>query len=261
MLPIPDPLPASENTVEDSEVQARLGAVVVGGLVCMALQLALTLLGSGFGLSLIDLRGGGVPGKSLALGAAVFALISLVLSFFTGGYISGRLADQRTKFSAGVHGLAVFALVSVSAVFFVGTNIAPVVGGLITQTGVGAGSAAGLETVLKDIRKDIEKMRIVSDLKILKGKAVTRIVLSGSGEDNATVQAINNIGNNIEQAGKDKKLMAEIKDTAQDVNTAAAKASLIVFCALAVGALSGFFGGLCGARQKAETLPAKPEKG
>ncbi len=260
MLPLPDPLPAHEKPVHDREMQARLSAVVVGSLVCMVMQLALTLLGSGFGLSLIDLRGGSVPGNSLALGAAFFALISIVLSFFTGGYISGRLADQRTKFSAGVHGLAVFALVSLSAVFFVGTNIAPAVSGLIAQTGVSAGSAAGLETVLKDIRKDLVKMRIVTDLKILKGKAVTRIVLSGSDEDNATAQAINKIENNIEQAGKDKKLKAEIKDAAQNVDAAAAKASLVVSCALAVGALSGFFGGLCGLRQKLRTIPAKPEK-
>lgn len=257
MNPLLGPLPAREKPVQDGEVQARLSAVVVGGLVCMVMQLALTLLGSGFGLSLIDLRGGSVPGNSLALGAAVFVLISLVFSFFTGGYISGRLADQRTKFSAGVHGLAVFALVSLSAVFFVGTNIAPAVGGLIPQTGVSAGSASGLETVLKDIRKDIVKMRFVTDLKILKGKAVTRIALSGSGEDNAAEQAINKTEDNIEQTGKDKKLAAETKDTAQNVDRAAAKVSLVVFCALAIGALSGIFGGLCGVRQKSENNPGK----
>jgi hypothetical protein len=88
------------------------GAVFAGAAVAIATAFFLTILGAGFGLTLMP-RGGSTT--FLTLGA-IWALASQAFGFAAGGHVTGRLIGQAAEtkkeeeIRAGAHGLVVWAV-------------------------------------------------------------------------------------------------------------------------------------------------------
>jgi hypothetical protein len=107
------------------------GAIFAGALIALATQLVLTLIGTAIGLATLSPASGqGPSGTTLGVGAAVWVVISSLLSLFLGGYIAGRLAGT---FNGWLHGLATWATVAMLTMLLLTTAA----GGLI-------GAASGL---------------------------------------------------------------------------------------------------------------------
>jgi hypothetical protein len=112
-MPQPDNLPLDrEKTTTTAVVKspaferpfARIswGAILAGAIIALTAQLILTLIGTAVGLATLSPATGSVPsGTTLGIGAAVWLLISSVVSLFLGGYIAGRLAGRSTGCCTG----------------------------------------------------------------------------------------------------------------------------------------------------------------
>ncbi len=134
-------------TVEGVVVRERLrhvswGAILLGLIVAVAVQILLGLLGLGLGLTIVDPSDpmGGIGAWGIA--TSVYVVVVQVLSLLVGGYIAARLAPARTDQSAMFHGLSIWALATIIMVWVGSTTVGLAMSGLS-----GAVSAVGSATV------------------------------------------------------------------------------------------------------------------
>jgi hypothetical protein len=77
------------------------GAIFAGAMVALALYFLLTLLGSAIGLSV----SGRVRAETLGVGAAVWAVLTTVVSLFVGGYVTSQCSVGENRFEAVLYGV------------------------------------------------------------------------------------------------------------------------------------------------------------
>lgn len=119
------------------------GAVFAGALVTLAIFLTLQILGAGIGASTIDLTGAETSSpRAYGIGAAVWWLITGLISLFIGGWVAGRLGWLPTKLDRILHGLTTWALFYVVMFWLVTTTLSALVGGGLATLGKAAGGAA-----------------------------------------------------------------------------------------------------------------------
>src|SRR4029450_10807275 len=95
------------------------GAIFAGAIIALAAQLVLTLIGTAVGLATLNPATGQNPsGATLGIGAAVWLVISSLISLFLGGYIAGRLGGT---FNGWLHGLATWATVTMLTILLLTT--------------------------------------------------------------------------------------------------------------------------------------------
>lgn len=119
------------------------GAVFAGVMIVLAVQLLLSMLGLGIGLSTVSPTEGGTPNtSSLGIGAAAWWGISYLLALFAGGYVAARLAPSRLSFDGALHGLLTWAFALLVTFYLLTTAVGGVIGGAFSAVS-GTLSAAG----------------------------------------------------------------------------------------------------------------------
>lgn len=109
------------------------GAIFAGSVVALAVQLVLTLIGGAVGLATLNPATGQSPsGTTLGIGAAIWVIISSLISLFAGGYVAGRLGGT---FNGWLHGLATWATVTTFTIVLLATAAGGLVG---AASGLGA---------------------------------------------------------------------------------------------------------------------------
>lgn len=122
--------------LETWAVQPRFSAILIGSLICLALQMFLGLLATGLGVSPIHLETWQTIDRAGLISGA-FLAFSLGVSFFLGGYVAGRLANQPFRISTLLHGMGAWALVSVFLLCFAeGSGFPSFVKGMIKQASI-----------------------------------------------------------------------------------------------------------------------------
>ena len=107
------------------------GSVFAGAMIALATQLVLTLIGAAIGLATLDPATGQSPsGTALGLGAAIWLVVTSLVSLFLGGFVSARLGGT---FNGWLHGLTTWGTVVTMTMLLLTTAA----GGLI-------GTASGL---------------------------------------------------------------------------------------------------------------------
>lgn len=125
------------------------GAVFAGVMIVLAIQLLLSILGLGIGLSTVNPTEGSTPNaSSLGIGAAAWWGISYLLALFAGGYVAARLAPSRLSFDGALHGVLTWAFALLVTFYLLTTAVGGVIGGAFSAVS-GTLSAAG-QTV-KDV--------------------------------------------------------------------------------------------------------------
>ena len=128
------------------------GAVFAGMVIAVVVQLMLSLLGTGIGMSTIDpLRYGATPdASSFGIGAAIWWAITSVIALYAGGWVAGHLAGSPEKTDGMLHGLLAWGLATILTVYLLASAIgavarggASVVGTAASVTATGVGAAAG----------------------------------------------------------------------------------------------------------------------
>lgn len=122
------------------------GAIFAGTSVALATFLTLQILGTGIGAATLDLTGDASSPRAYGIGAAVWWLVTGLISLFIGGWVAGRLGWLPTKLDRVLHGLTTWALFYVVMFYLLTTTLSALVGGglsVLGQTASAAGQAAG----------------------------------------------------------------------------------------------------------------------
>ena len=104
------------------------GAIFAGAVMALVAQLAFSLLGLGLGASAANPYSDN-PVGGLGMGAAIWTLLSVLISLFTGGYVAGRLAGMPRKQDSMLHGLVTFGLTSLLGFYLLTSGLGKVIGG------------------------------------------------------------------------------------------------------------------------------------
>ena len=122
-------------------------SILAGVTAAIAVQLLLNLLGIGVGAATINPQQG-QPGQGLAVGAAIWFVISSIISLFVGGWIAGRLAGTPNNKDGALHGFVTWALASLVLFYLLSTAVGGLLGGAASVLGQTASLAAhGVEAV------------------------------------------------------------------------------------------------------------------
>lgn len=95
------------------------GAVFAGTIVSLAVLVVLTALGSGIGLVAAPsaVAGGTGAATGFGIGAAVWMLVTGVVSFYAGGWVAGRLTGIARISESVIHGIVMWSLATVMLAF------------------------------------------------------------------------------------------------------------------------------------------------
>lgn len=93
----------------------RWGAIFAGIAVGIAVQIALTLLGVATGLSVVDIASGETVGGT---GPLVWAVFSMLVAGFTGGYVAARMSGLKRKTDGALHGTVSWAVTTLLIAIF-----------------------------------------------------------------------------------------------------------------------------------------------
>lgn len=117
-------------------------ALLAGAVVALTSYVALGTLGVAIGLSTAG--GERVGGDSLALGAAIWAALSLLISLFIGGFVTSRSTVGERKDESMIYGLLLWGTIFVAVVLLSAQGLNLGVGGMLQQvTSPGTAAAVG----------------------------------------------------------------------------------------------------------------------
>jgi hypothetical protein len=263
------------------------GAVFVGVVVALVVQLILNMLGVGIGAATLDPISGNNPSAAgFSMIAAIWWTASGVIAAFAGGYAAGRLAGQSTESTAGWHGLTAWALTTLVVLYLLTSalgsllggaytaltstagNVASTAGGAVrTATQAAAPGIAQSSDPFSSIEQTLRSAAGGNDPAALRDAAIaaTRAALTGD-EGQAqearerAAQAIAKAQNiSIEQARtQTQQYEQQYRQTVEDAKQKAIEAAdvsakavsrgaLLGSIALLLGAIAGWFGGRAGA--------------
>ncbi len=115
------------------------GAIFAGLVMATALQIVLATLGGAIGLAAFDPS----SGKGLGIGAALWAVLTILVSLFLGGGTTGRLAGVLSRKDAFLHGALLWALSTLLTVWMVSRGVGAITGTAFRVAGNVAGATAG----------------------------------------------------------------------------------------------------------------------
>ena len=219
--------------------QVSLGAIVVGALIALVLNFTMTLIGAAVGVSSIKLDAQELPSTGTLVVFALFALLTAFAVFYIAGYVSAKLAPSRTdKFTKSMHGLAAFALAILVIVYAMGTSASSVLGTLVSNAGLSLGASAGAQPMLEQL----SKLKIVTDMSMVKGKAVTQLVIPGSEQASTLERSIASVKKQTEKVSKSPEAQEAAKEASAALRKWVIIMSLLTIAFLATGAIASILG-------------------
>ncbi len=203
----------------DSLKRISWSSVFAGVLIAIVVQIALSLLGIGIGLSTVDPKTEVNPTQGLGTGTAIWYILSSLISLFAGGWIAGRLAQTRRSFNGAIHGLLTWSLITLATLYLLTSTIGSLLGGAGRLVGSTLGAAGnvvgkGVEAAAPAIGDEMKDYGI--NLDNLKSQAETLLRQTGkpalqpgalSNQADAAGNAVSNTagsaGSNPQQADTD----------------------------------------------------------
>lgn len=129
----------TEQIVERPAFRLSWGAVFAGLVVALALQAVLMLLGTAIGLTAMD----DGAGRGLGIGAGIWLILSVLVSLYVGGLVTGRLAGVLTRGDGALHGILMWGLSTILALYLVASGVSSLLGGAVHFASSGAAATAG----------------------------------------------------------------------------------------------------------------------
>jgi hypothetical protein len=143
-----DPTIRTAGVVESrsaSHIHRRVSwAAIFGGVIMIvAVQLLLSLLGAGIGLGTVNTNAGTTPeATSLGIGAAVWWIVTTLVSLAFGGFVAAWLAGIEERWDGILHGLIAWGIATLLTVYLLTSAAGSIIGGGFSALGSVA-SAAG----------------------------------------------------------------------------------------------------------------------
>lgn len=155
---------ATDTTVTGGSLRrVSWGAIIAGMVVAISVQMVLSLLGAGIGLSTIDpLRYSSPDASSFGIGAGVWWAVSSIISLFAGGWVAGHLAGSAEKTDAMLHGLVTWGLAAIVTAYLLASAVGAVVRGganvigtaaTVTASGAAAVAAPAADAAKRELQQ------------------------------------------------------------------------------------------------------------
>lgn len=137
------------------------GAVFAGVVIAIVVQMVLSLLGAGIGLSTVDpLRFSSPDMAAFGMGAAVWWAVSSVISLFAGGWVASHMAGSSEKSDAVLYGLLTWGLAAIVTAYLLASAVGAVVRGGANVVGTTATVAAGGAAAVAGPAADMAKKKL-----------------------------------------------------------------------------------------------------
>jgi hypothetical protein len=264
------------------------GAIFAGVIVVLAVQLLLSMLGLGIGLSFVNpAEGNSANAGSIGLGAGIWWGVSYLIALFAGGYVAGRLAGSLLSWDGALHGILVWAFTLLVTFYLLGTAIGSVIGGAFSVVGNTVSTATqGLKSAVPTVAQSAgvtpdRMQQIANDL--LNGQSSSNADPRSMSRDQAQREIAANLPQLAlggDQARAARERIAQImsaqlnispdeanrrldqfaanvqqttnttRQTAEKATAGASRASFIAFAGLVLGAIAAALGGHVGARSR-----------
>jgi hypothetical protein len=159
------------------------GAIVAGVVIAIVVQMVLSLLGAGIGLSTMDpMRYSSPDASSFGIGAGAWWAVSSMISLFAGGAVAAHLAGSPEKTDAMLHGLLTWGLATIVTAYLLASAVGAVVRGGASMVGTAAtvtasGAAAVAGPAAEMAKKQLDASGISWDS--IKGQAQQLLAQTG----------------------------------------------------------------------------------
>lgn len=196
------------------------GAVLAGALIALVLQLLMSLLGLGIGLSTINPQSeAGNPADGLGTGAAIWWVVSSLISVFAGGWVAGRLAGIPRPMDSMLHGLLAWGVVTLLTFYLITTSLGNLISGATGVVGrglsmAGQGIAAVAPQAAGAIEGKLQEHGI--DTSSLKGEMEN--LLRQTGKPELQPENLQNQANQAAQEAQNQTAQAAANPQAADAN-------------------------------------------
>jgi hypothetical protein len=172
-------------------------------VLALVLQLALSLLGLGIGLGTIDPLTEQDPMAGIGIGAAIWWVVSMLISLYLGASVAGRLAGMPRPTDGLLHGLLTWSVVTLFTFYLLTTAVGRIIGGVTgvagrALSGVGSGIAAVAPKAGDAIKDELKEQGI--DLNDVKHQA--RLLLRQTGKAELSPE---NLERTAKTAGREAK--------------------------------------------------------
>ncbi len=163
---------ASINPTDVLSVKSRVSwaAIAAGAMIALAVYFLLTLLGLAVGLELAIRRNG----VDLGVGAALWAIATLLFAMFAGGWATSRLAVGESRLEATLYGVILWGVLFVGMFWLFGQGVRVGFGALmglasgavvVTDDDPAAAADAGaVNTLMQRYNSDLGGEKFVDDM-------------------------------------------------------------------------------------------------
>lgn len=203
---------AERIAVEDRLRHVSWGAIFLGLVIAVAIQIVLGLLGLGLGFSIVDPADpmGGIGAWSIS--TAIYVVIVNIIALFVGAYVAAHLAPGLTDRSAIFHGLSIWALATILMVWIGTTTVGMIVSGIGSAvSGVASATGQAIEVVVpEDISlPDINYQDLPEPLR-------QTLEENGITPENLT-QEVRNAYRDVVSRQQEQRLLQELRQTIGDI--------------------------------------------
>ncbi len=251
---------------------AAWGAIIAGIVTALLIQMLLSLLGVGVGLSSFQLTGDTASNPSagaLSIEAGVWWVVSGLIAAFVGGIVAGRLSGSSRHSTAAWHGFVAWCATTLIVVWLLGTALGGVLGGTFSAVGgtlsgigktaaagaAGATNAAGPDALAAQVRSLVNP----NDAQSVQTAIIAYVRAAANGDkqaaDAARQKAVDSLArvanispdeaqNRLNQLQQDYQRTAQqAKQAAETARKNAGRGALFAFAALLLGAIFSIVGG------------------
>lgn len=119
------------------------GAIFVGVVIAMVVQLLLAVLGIAIGASAINPLQESNPMDGIGMGAGIYWVVSSIIALFAGGYAAGALTTVQDHRDRTLHGIAVWGVAALFLFMVISSGVGRLIGGTASMIGGGASMLGG----------------------------------------------------------------------------------------------------------------------
>lgn len=140
--------------LEHTGFRLSWGAIFAGFVIAMVLQIVFALAGIAIGLAAWETTD---PAESLAIGAAIWLAVSMLVSLFLGGLATGRLAGILTPGDGALHGVVMWGVTMIVTFWLIAGGVRGLVGGAMDLAQTAATSPAAAEVDMQQLEQRVER--------------------------------------------------------------------------------------------------------
>jgi hypothetical protein len=163
------------------------GAVLAGVVTTLATQVLFSILGLGLGSGTIDPLQEQDPTRGIAMGAAIWFVVTSIFALLAGGYVAGRLAGVPRRVDSALHGFLAWGLATLLGVYLLTSAVGGLMSGALGLVGrgvtlAGAGLAAAAPGAMDTARGQLEQAGVKPDFGAFRQEVETLLRQTGKPE-------------------------------------------------------------------------------